>query len=62
MSEVLEYVSECADRGDLAEFLERNAKVKKCIYHGDNGLDLYFRNGKIVKVTHEGIELNLVLL
>jgi len=62
MSEVLEYVIECADRGDLQEFLEKNATAKKCIYRGDNDLDLHFRSGKIIKVIHAGIELKLVEL
>lgn len=60
MDEVMEYIVECADRGDLAEFLKKNAKTKKCIYHGENDLDLHFSNGKIVKVTHAGIKLKLV--
>ena len=62
MSEIMEYLYECADRGDLQEFLERNTKTKRCTYHGENDLDLYFRHGKVVKVTHAGIELKLVEL
>jgi len=62
MNSALEYVVQCADRGDLQKFLEKNTSTKKCIYHGENDLDLHFRNGKIVKVTHAGIELKLVEL
>lgn len=62
MNEAMEYLIKCADKGDLQEFLEKNATTKKCIYHGENDLDLHFRNGNIVKVTHAGIELKLVNL
>lgn len=61
MNEAMEYLIKCADRGDLQEFL-KNCKEKKCIYPGDNGLDLHISNGKITKVTHDGKELKLVEL
>ena len=61
MNEAMEYLIKCADRGDLQEFL-KNCKEKKCIYHGDNSLDLHFRNGNIIKVFHDGKELKLVEL
>jgi hypothetical protein len=62
MSEVLDYVVSCADRGDLQKFLEKHARSKKCIYHGDNGLDLQISYGKVIKVFHDGKELKLVEL
>lgn len=62
MNSALEYVVQCADRGDLQEFIEKNAKSKRCIYHGDNGLALHISNGKIVKVFHDGIPLKIVEL
>jgi len=62
MKSALEYVVRCADHGDLQEFLNKNGKAKRCIYHGANDLDLHFRNGKIIKVTHYGKELKLVEL
>ena len=61
MNEAMEYLIKCADRGDLNDFLKKS-KGKKCIYHGDNDLDLHFRDGKMIKVTHYGIELKLVEL
>jgi hypothetical protein len=60
MDEAMEYLIKCADKGDLQEFLDKNTTTKKCIYHGENDLDLHFRNGKIVNVTLAGIELKLV--
>ena len=62
MNAAMEYLIQCADKGDLAEFLEKCGKDKKCIYKGDNDLDLHIRNGKIIKVTHAGKELKLVEL
>ena len=62
MNKAMEYMIFCADKGDLAEFIEKNAKSKRCIYRGDNGLDLHFRNGKIEKVTHAGVPLKIVEL
>ena len=62
MNKAMEYMIFCADKGDLAEFIEKNAKSKRCIYHGDNDLDLHFSNGKIIKVTHAGRKLKVVEL
>ena len=62
MNEAMEYIIFCADKGDLQEFLKKNAKSKRCIYRGDNGLDLHISNGKIIKVTHYGKELKVVEL
>lgn len=62
MNEALQYVIDCADSGDLAALLEKYATSKKFIYHGDNGLDLHFSNGKIIKVFHDGILLKIVEL
>ena len=62
MNEAMEYLIQCADRGDFQEFLEKCGKDKKCVYHGDNDLDLHIRNGEIIKATHAGIELKVVNL
>ena len=62
MNSAFEYMVQCSDKGDFAKFLEKHSKSKKCIYHGDNDLDLHFRDGKMIKVTHYGIELKLVEL
>ena len=62
MNEAMQYLISCADKGDLKDFIEKNAKAKRCIYRGDNDLDLYFNTGKIVKVTHDGIPLKIVEL
>ncbi len=62
MNTAMEYLIKCANRGDFQEFLKEHAKFKKCIYKGNNDLDLHFRNGKIIKITHAGIELKVVNL
>jgi len=62
MNEAMEYLIECSDKGDLQEFLEKCGKDKKCIYKGNNAIDLHIYKGQIVKVTHKGINLKVVSL
>mgnify|MGYP001768324234 CR=1 FL=1 len=59
MNSAMEYLIFCADRGDFQHFLKRS-KGKECVYRGDNGFDIHLMDGKIVKVTHLGKDLQLV--
>jgi len=60
MNSAFEYMVQCSDKGDFAKFLEKHSKSKKCIYHGDNDLDLHIVYGKIMQVTHAGVPLKIV--
>ena len=60
-NDVLEYLLESADKGDLAEFLE-NHKAGRHAYKGNYGFGIHFNNGKITKVTCDGRPLKLVSL
>lgn len=60
MNKVMQYVIECADKGDLAEFLKNCDRNRKYIYNGQSGLDLHIENGEVTKVFCDGRELKLV--
>lgn len=60
MDEVMQYVTACADKGDLAEFLKNCDRNKKYVYRGECGLDLHIENGEVAKVFCDGRELKLV--